>query len=126
MLLSASFICAQTFPTRPIRFIVPFPPGGGNDVMARVIAQKFTDAFGQQVVIDNRAGAGGNVGAELAAKTPPDGYTLLAANNSLIVNASLYRKLPYDPVKDFSHAAMIGTTPNAFFVSSTILASSSL
>jgi tripartite-type tricarboxylate transporter receptor subunit TctC len=101
---------AQNYPTRPIRFVVPFPPGGGNDVMARIIGQKLTDAFGQQVVIDNRGGAGGNIGTETAARATPDGYTLfLGGVGSHGTNPGLQAKLPYDPVKDFAPVSQIAS-----------------
>jgi tripartite-type tricarboxylate transporter receptor subunit TctC len=101
---------AQNYPSRPIRFIVPFPPGGGNDVMARIIGQKFTDAFGQQVVIDNRGGAGGNIGTETAARAAPDGYTLfLGGVGSHGTNPGLQSKLPYDPIKDFAPVSQIAS-----------------
>mgnify|MGYP000184428532 FL=1 len=94
---------AQSYPSKPIRLIVPFPPGGGNDVIARVIAQKLTERLGQQVVVDNRAGANGIVGLQALMQSPPDGYTLaVGAAGPLAVNPSLYDKLPYDPLKDFS------------------------
>ena len=98
------------YPSRPIRFIVPFPPGGGNDVMARIVGQKFTDAFGQQVVIDNRGGAGGNIGTEIASRAAPDGYTLfLGGVGSHGTNPGLQSKLPYDPVKDFAPVSQIAS-----------------
>ncbi len=101
---------AQDYPSRPIRFIVPFPPGGGNDVMARIIGQKFTDAFAQQVVVDNRGGAGGNIGTEIAARAAPDGYTLfLGGVGSHGTNPGLQSKLPYDPVKDFAPVSQIAS-----------------
>ena len=107
---AASLAHAQNYPTRPIRFIVPFPPGGGNDVMARVIGQKLTDAFGQQVVIDNRGGAAGNIGTEIAARAAPDGYTLfLGGVGSHGTNPALQAKLPYDPVKDFAPVSQIAS-----------------
>ena len=94
---------AQTYPNKPIRLIVPFPPGGGNDVIARVIAQKLTERFGQQVVVDNKAGANGIVGLQALMQAQPDGYTIaVGAAGPLAVNPSLYDKLPYDPLKDFS------------------------
>jgi len=95
---------AQTYPNKPIRLIVPFPPGGGNDVIARVIAQKLTERFGQQVVVDNKAGANGIVGLQALMQAPPDGYTIaVGAAGPMAVNPSLYEKLPYDPLKDFAH-----------------------
>ena len=109
-------LAAQGYPAKPVRVIVPFPPGGGSDFIARTINLKLPALLGQNLILDNRGGAGGNIGAELAAKSPSDGYTLLIANNSLTVNASLYRKLPYDPFKDFVPIAMTGTSPNAVIV----------
>ena len=101
--LALSVVHAQSYPSKPIRLIVPFPPGGGNDVIARVIAQKLTERLGQQVVVDNRAGANGIVGLQALMQSPPDGYTLaVGAAGPLAVNPSLYDKLPYDPLKDFS------------------------
>ena len=92
---------AQDYPNKPIRLVVPFPPGGGNDTVARTINIRLPGLLGQGVVIDYRPGAGGNIGAEIVAKAPPDGYTLLAANNSLTINLSLFSKLPFHPFKDF-------------------------
>ena len=110
LLTCVGFAGAQTYPARPIRFIVPFPPGGGNDVMARIIGQKLTDAWGQQVVIDNRGGAGGNIGTEIAARAAPDGYTLfLGGVGSHGTNPGLQAKLPYDPVKDFAPVSQIAS-----------------
>ena len=111
-LLAATGAFAQAYPNKPIRLIVPFPPGGANDIAARVLNTRLPALLGQNLLIDNRPGAGGNIGAELTAKSPADGYTLLAANNSLITNASLYRKLPYEPFRDFVSIAMIATSPN--------------
>lgn len=95
---------AQGYPNKPIRLIVPFPPGGGNDVIGRIIAQKLTERFGQQVVVDNRAGANGIVGLQALMQAPPDGYTIgVAAAGPMAVNPSLYDKLPYDSLKDFAY-----------------------
>ncbi len=102
---------AQTFPSRPVRFIVPFPPGGGADVIGRVLGQKLTDKWGQQVVIDNRAGAGGNIAAELAAAATPDGHTIYQYNIANAISASLYKKLNYDPVRDFAAVTLLGSSP---------------
>ena len=112
LLAASSAVCAQPYPNKPIRIIVPFPPGGANDIAARTLNTRLPALLGQNLIIDNRAGAGGNVGAEIASKSPPDGYTLLMANNSLITNASLYRKLPYDPFRDFIPISMTATSPN--------------
>jgi tripartite-type tricarboxylate transporter receptor subunit TctC len=104
MFASLSFALAQGYPNKPIRLIVPFPPGGGNDVIGRIIAQKLTERFGQQVVVDNRAGANGIVGLQALMQAPPDGYTIgVAAAGPMAVNPSLYDKLPYDSLKDFSY-----------------------
>ncbi len=103
---------AQTYPSKPIRLIVPFPPGGGNDILARTVGQKLTDSTRQQIVIDNRGGAGGNIGAETAAHAVPDGYTLfLGGVGSHGTNPGLQAKLPYDPVKDFAPITLIASAP---------------
>jgi tripartite-type tricarboxylate transporter receptor subunit TctC len=104
---------AQAYPTKPIRLVVPFPAGGPLDVTARAIGQKLSEAWGQPVVIDNRPGAGGNIGADLVAKSAPDGYTILeGALSTHAVNVSLYGKMPYDPLKDFAPITLVATTPN--------------
>jgi tripartite-type tricarboxylate transporter receptor subunit TctC len=102
---------AQKFPDKPIRFIVPFPPGGGNDILARALAPKMAEFLGQPVVIDNRAGAGGNIGTEAAAKAPPDGYTIVIASNQITINPWLYAKLPFDIEKDFAPVALVASVP---------------
>jgi tripartite-type tricarboxylate transporter receptor subunit TctC len=103
---------AQDYPAKPIRLIVPFPPGGGNDTIARLIGQKLAPVLGQQVLVDNRPGAGGTIGAEIAAKSPPDGYTLfLAGVASHGINPNLRKQLPYDPVRDFSGVSLIASAP---------------
>jgi tripartite-type tricarboxylate transporter receptor subunit TctC len=108
---------AQPYPNRPLRYIVPFPPGGSTDIVARIIAAALTDELGRQVVIDNRGGAGGTVGAEIAAKATPDGYTVFACNiASLAVSPALYKKLNYDPVGGFAPIGLIGSTANALVV----------
>ena len=108
---------AQVYPSKPIRLVVPFPPGGSLDVVARAIGQKLTEVWGQPVVIDNRPGAGGNIGADLVAKSAPDGYTILeGALSTHAVNVSLYSKLPYDPVKDFAPITLVAITPNVLVV----------
>jgi tripartite-type tricarboxylate transporter receptor subunit TctC len=103
------------FPDRPIRLIVPFPPGGSNDVLGRYIGIKLTDRIGQQVVIDNRAGANGIIGADLAAKSAPDGHTLLMVSVSWVMNAAI-RQLPYDIEKSFDPIATVGSAPNSIVV----------
>src|SRR5262245_29687160 len=102
-----SAVAAQTFPQKSIRFVVPFPPGGATDGLARILGEKMSEAWSQQVVIDNRAGAGGNIAAELAAKAPPDGYTIIIVGMNHAANPSLYSRLAYDPVKDFSPVTQV-------------------
>jgi tripartite-type tricarboxylate transporter receptor subunit TctC len=107
-LVPAAFAADANYPNKSIRIIVPFPPGGIADVMSRVFGQKFTDAWNQPVVVENRTGAGGNIGAEVVAKSPPDGYTLVMGTiGTHAVNVSLFSKLPYDPVKDFAPVALV-------------------
>lgn len=108
---AAALAAEPRYPARPVRFIVPFPPGGGADVIGRVLAQKLTEQWGQQVVIDNRAGAGGNIAAELAAAAPADGHTIYQFNIANAIAASLYKKLNFDPIKDFSPVTLIATSP---------------
>ncbi|HET9652806.1 MAG TPA: tripartite tricarboxylate transporter substrate binding protein [Usitatibacter sp.] len=111
-LAATAVFAAADYPNKPIKLIVPFAPGGGNDAVARTIAQKISAGLGQQVVVDNRAGAGGVVGAELAAKSPADGYTLfLGGVGSHAINPNLHRDLPYDPVKDFAPVCLIASAP---------------
>jgi tripartite-type tricarboxylate transporter receptor subunit TctC len=109
-------IAADAYPSRPIRFIVPFPPGGGNDIVGRIVAVKLAEGLGQQVVIDNRGGAGGTLGTDMTAKAPADGYTLLVNNISLAVNQTLFKKLPYDTLTDLAPVALIGRQPNVVVV----------
>jgi tripartite-type tricarboxylate transporter receptor subunit TctC len=115
LLLSAVWTGAaaqQAYPDKPIRLIVPYPAGGASDVMARAIAQKLAVALAVPVMVDNRAGAGGNIAASAAAKAPPDGYTLFfGAAGPLAVNPALYEKLPFDPVKDFAPVGLVGLMP---------------
>src|SRR5262245_20890526 len=106
--LSAPVLSQTAYPTKPVRLIAPFPPGGPSDVVSRILAQKLTDTLGRQVVVENRPGAGGNIGHEVAAKTPPDGYTLLLSNNSaLVVNPFLYKRLGFDPLNDFAPISVV-------------------
>jgi tripartite-type tricarboxylate transporter receptor subunit TctC len=100
---------AEPFPTRPIRLIVPFPAGGGTDIVGRVLGQKLHESLGQPVVIDNRSGAGGTLGTALAAKSSPDGYALLLVPTSHVINPSIYAKLPYDTERDFSPITMVAS-----------------
>lgn len=105
---------AQTYPTRPIRLIVPFAPGGPTDTIARVVAPRLGEALGQQVIIDNRPGAGGNIGMGLAATATPDGHTAVLVSSSFVVNPGLYSKIPYDPYKSFSPVSNWAAMPNVF------------
>lgn len=110
--LNQPAFAAEVWPVRAIRFIVPYPPGGPTDLMARSMSGRLSEALGQSVVVDNRAGAGGNVGAEVASKAPPDGYTLLmGAISTHSINASLYRKLGFDPVRDFAPITQASIIP---------------
>jgi tripartite-type tricarboxylate transporter receptor subunit TctC len=109
----AAALAADSYPSRPIRMIVAYPPGGGTDQVGRVMAEQFTQTLGQQVVVDNRGGATGNIGSELAARAAPDGYTLLMGNVAPnAVNVSLFKKLGFDPVKDFAPVSLVAITPN--------------
>ena len=107
---------ATRYPTRPIRWIVPFAPGGGIDLLSRIIGAKYTEAWGQQIVVDNRPGAGSVIGTDIVAKAIPDGYTLIIVNPSFAINATLYPKLPYDTLKDFTPITLIATQPYVVMV----------
>ncbi|MDB5810088.1 MAG: putative exported protein [Betaproteobacteria bacterium] len=109
-------MAADNYPTKPVRLVVPFAPGGGNDIAARFVAQRLTEAFGESAVVDNRAGAGSTIGTDIVAKSAPDGYTLLVVHNAIAINQTLYAKLPYDTVRDFAQVAMIGTTTNTLVI----------
>jgi len=121
--LSAS-VCAQStstgsgqaYPVKPVRMIIPFAPGGNTDIIGRVFAPKFSEALGQQVIIDNRGGAGSTIGTELAARAVPDGYTLLMVSAAHTINPAMIRKLPYDSVRDFAPISVIADVPTAFVV----------
>jgi tripartite-type tricarboxylate transporter receptor subunit TctC len=115
-LVGALPVHAQNYPVRPVRIIVPFSPGGATDVPARILAQRLSEAFGHQIVIDNRPGAGGVLGADAVAKAPPDGYTLLLTATTHVISASLYKKLPYDAIRDFAPVMLIGSGPNVLTV----------
>ena len=118
---------AQTdaYPSKPIRIVVPFPAGGTTDILARAVAQKITEAWGQSVVVDNRPGAGGNIGAELVAKSAPDGYTLLMGTvGTHAINTSLYAKMPFDHVKDFTPVVLVAGVPNVLVVHPSVPAKS--
>src|SRR3954465_11725863 len=116
LVLCSIFVSAagaqEAYPSRPVRFILPFPPGGGTDILGRVIAERLSANLGQPVVTENRGGAGGNVGAEAAARSTPDGYTIVLVAPSIAISPSLYSKLNYDPVKDFAPVSMVAAVPN--------------
>lgn len=107
---------AQTYPAKPVRIVVPYPPGGVTDILTRLIGQKLTDSWKQQVIIDNRAGGSGNIGAEVVVRAPGDGYTLLSASTVHTVNPSLYSKLSYDPLKDFTPIMLLAQVANVLVV----------
>ena len=115
-LIFAATASAQSFPTKPIKIVVPFPAGGTVDFFARVISTKLSEALGQSVLVENRAGAGGNIAAEAVAKAAPDGYTLLMGSEIIAINTSLYSKIGYDPVKDLAPITLVGTVPNILIV----------
>ena len=107
---AASIAAAQDYPSRPITLVVPYAAGGGNDVMARIVAEKMSKTLGQQIVVENRAGAGGSIATRAVAKAAPDGYTLvLGGTGTLAVNPTLYNNVGYDPRKDFAPVGLIGT-----------------
>lgn len=111
LVFGSGSVLAQEFPQRSIRMVLPFPAGGGSDLVARIIAQKYAQQLGQQVVVDNRAGASGNIAAEIVAKAPGDGYTVFFANSSISISPAIYKKLNYDPVKDFAAVSMASSYP---------------
>ena len=108
---SATPALAQKYPDKPIRLVVPFAVGGGTDILARDLAPRLAEALGQSVIVENKGGAGGNLGADAVAKAAPDGYTVLFGSNSLSINAGLYQKLPFDPVGAFAPVGMVATAP---------------
>jgi tripartite-type tricarboxylate transporter receptor subunit TctC len=112
LFLASALAGAQDWPSRPVRLILPFPPGGGTDILGRLIAERLSASLGQPVVTENRGGAGGNVGAEAAARSAPDGYTIVLVAPSLAISPTLYSKINYDPVKDFAAVSLVATVPN--------------
>ena len=107
----------EKWPAKPIKYIVPFPPGGTTDILARLIGAKLATALGQPVLVDNKPGAGGNIGSDFVAKSAPDGYTILGGTiSSHAINVSMYKQMPYDPVKDFQAVTLIGTNANVLIV----------
>src|SRR6188768_2621554 len=117
-------IAANDYPTRPIRFILPYPPGGGNDFIARVLATKLAESISQQVIIDNRGGAHGIIATELTAKAPPDGYTIFMAGTGHAINPYMYKKLPYDSIKDFAPVSLAAVAPNILVLHPSVPATS--
>jgi len=117
---AAQPVIAQTYPTKPVRAIVPFPAGGGIDTVIRILAPKMGEQLGQQVVVDNRAGASGTLGTDIVAKSPPDGHTLLATFSSHPQNQILYRNLPFDTLRDFAPITVFGTVPNILVVNASL------
>ena len=110
-------VAAADYPTKPIRLVVPFPPGGTTDILARAVAQKLSETWNQQVIVDNRPGAGGNIGSDLVAKAAPDGYTLVMGTvGTHAINPNLYAKMPYDHVKDFAPVILVAGVPNVLVV----------
>jgi tripartite-type tricarboxylate transporter receptor subunit TctC len=116
--IASATVFAQSFPTKPVRMVVPFAPGGGVDATARVLSQRFTEMWGQQVIPDNRTGAGANIGTEIAAHAAPDGYTLLVTNNAIAISAGLYEKLHYDALRDLQPISEVLRTPYVLVVPS--------
>ena len=125
----ATAVCAsafaQSWPTKPVRFIVPYPPGGTSDILARTIGDKLGTALGQTIVVENKPGANGNVGAEFVAKAAPDGYTFLLADiGAIAISPSVYPTLPFDPVKDFAPVTMVAYSPHILAVHPSVQAQS--
>jgi tripartite-type tricarboxylate transporter receptor subunit TctC len=114
--LAVPAVSAQEYPAKPVRIVVPFTPGGGNDIVARILGKQLTEMHKQQFIVENRPGAGTIIGVDAVAKSPPDGYTLMVTNNSIAVNQTLYPKLPYDTLKDVTPIVKIASTPNVLVV----------
>ncbi len=119
-LVAATGFAQQAWPARPIRLVVPLTTGGSNDLMARILAERLPSVLGQPVVVENKPGAGGNVGTEYVARQPPDGYTLLLSSNTHVINLSFFAKLPYDPIKDFEPVSLVATVPFVMTVNSSL------
>lgn len=128
--LAASFggnaMAAEEYPSKPIRMVVPFPPGGSIDMVARLLGQKLSDELRQPVIVDNRPGASGNIGMDLVAKSPKDGYTLVMAPFGVATNAHLFQKLPFDPLKDLAPIIRVADQPNVLIVNTTKVAAKTL
>ena len=124
VLLSAQASAQSEYPSRAVRIVVPSPPSGGTDIIGRVLAQHFSKALGQQFVVENKAGAGNMIGIEAVARAAPDGYTLLMVPSTLALNSVLYKKVPYDPVRDFAPVTLAATAPNILIVNTALPAKS--
>ena len=114
--LAATHAAAQAYPTKPVRVVIPWPPGGSNDLVGRIVLQKMSESLGQQFIVDNRGGAAGSIGADVVAKAPPDGYTLMVHSTTHVGNGHLYKNLPYDVLKDFTGVGMMSEQPGALTV----------
>ena len=115
-LMQGAFAAEQPFPSKVVRIIVPLAPGGGTDNLTRIMQPKLSEVLGQQVIVDNRPGAGGQIGTEVVARAAPDGYTILNVESSFASNPSIFRKLPYDTLKDFAPITLLATTPNVLII----------
>ena len=125
LLVVSTASSAQSYPSKPIHIIVPYPAGGTSDILARTIGQRLSESFGQPVIVENKSGANGNVGADLVAKAPADGYTLLLADiGALVISPSVYPTLPFDPVKDFAPVTMVAYSPHILVVHPSVQAAS--
>lgn len=124
VILAGPATAQETYPAKPVRMIVPFAPGGPADIIARLVAQKLTEEFGKQFYVENHAGAGGNIGAGLAARAPADGYSLMVTSQVTVINPHLYKSVPYDPDKDFVAVTRIATSPNVLVVHPSVPAKS--
>src|SRR5215471_17910244 len=120
----AAAACAQDYPSRPIMLVVPYPPGGGNDVIARIVAGKMSATLGQPIVVENRSGAGGTIATRQVARTAADGYTLLVATSSLAINPSVYANVGYDPRSDFSAIGLMAAAQNVLLLHPSVPAAS--
>ena len=120
MLTAGTAFAADVFPNRPLRFVVSYPPAGATDILARTVAQKLNETWGQPAIVDNRPGASGNIGAEYAARATPDGYTIFVSTGSHAIGASLYKKLSYDLIRDFTGVSLIATTPSVMVVNNSL------
>jgi tripartite-type tricarboxylate transporter receptor subunit TctC len=123
-LVGAAPAQAQSYPAKPVRLVLPFPPGGGTDILGRILAQKLGDELGQQVIAENRPGAGGNVGAEYTVRQSPDGYTIVLCSPSISISPSLYKKLSYDPARDLTPISLVASIPNLLVVHPSVPAKS--